>query len=155
MVLGTEHCLKLKFGLDLIQLIYLNSLSLLPKSQIYLVFLFLFLIKKKKKGLKKPSFLWLFLGLCAQRTTAHQPPLSMGFSRQEYWSGLPFLPPGNIPDPGIKPMSHVSCIAGRFCTCQAIRVLLCCKNWNLWVGSTKLGSVVNEDLNRGLTCPRR
>ena len=30
-------------------------------------------------------------------------PLSMGFSRQESWSGLPFLPPGDLPDPGIKP----------------------------------------------------
>ena len=33
---------------------------------------------------------------------AHQAPLSMGFSRQEYWSGLPFLSPGVFPDPGIK-----------------------------------------------------
>ena len=30
----------------------------------------------------------------------HQAPLSMGFSRQEYWSGLPFPPPGSLPDPG-------------------------------------------------------
>ena len=36
-------------------------------------------------------------------TIAHQPPLSMGFSRQQYWSGLPFLSPGDLPDPGIKP----------------------------------------------------
>ena len=34
---------------------------------------------------------------------AHQAPLSMGFSRQEYWSGLPFPPPGHLPNPGIKP----------------------------------------------------
>ena len=34
------------------------------------------------------------------------------FSRQEYWSGLPFLPPGDFLDPGIEPMSPVSCIAG-------------------------------------------
>ena len=34
---------------------------------------------------------------------AHQVPLSMGFSRQECWSGLPFLPPRNLPDPGIEP----------------------------------------------------
>ena len=33
------------------------------------------------------------------------PPLSMGFSRQEYWTGLPFLSPGDLPDPGIKPGS--------------------------------------------------
>ena len=34
-----------------------------------------------------------------------QAPLSMGFSRQEYWSGLPFLPPGDLPDPRIEPGS--------------------------------------------------
>ena len=38
---------------------------------------------------------------------AHQAPLSMEFSRQEYCSGLPCLPPGNLPNPGIKPMSPV------------------------------------------------
>ena len=38
-------------------------------------------------------------------TVAHQAPLSMGFSRQEYWSGLPFPSPGDLPDPGTEPMS--------------------------------------------------
>ena len=38
-------------------------------------------------------------------TAAHQPPLSMGFSRQEYWSGLLCPPPGDRPHPGIKPGS--------------------------------------------------
>ena len=38
-------------------------------------------------------------------TIAHHVPLSMGFSRQEYWSGLPFLSPGDLPDPGIEPGS--------------------------------------------------
>ena len=38
-------------------------------------------------------------------TVAHQAPPSMGFSKQEYWSGLPFPSPGNLPDPGIKPGS--------------------------------------------------
>ena len=42
------------------------------------------------------------------RTIARQAPLSMGFSRQEYWSGLPFPPPGNLPDSGIKPTSPAS-----------------------------------------------
>ena len=41
-----------------------------------------------------------FASLC---TTAHQALLSMGFSRQEYWSGLSFPPPGDLPDPGIEP----------------------------------------------------
>ena len=38
-------------------------------------------------------------------TVAHQAPLSMEFSRQEYWSGLPFPSPGYLPDPGVKPRS--------------------------------------------------
>ena len=44
----------------------------------------------------------LFATLC---TIAHQAPLSMGFSRQEYWSGLPCPPPGDLPYPGIEPTS--------------------------------------------------
>ena len=36
-------------------------------------------------------------------TVAHQSPMAMGFSRQEYWSGLPWPSPGYLPDPGIKP----------------------------------------------------
>ena len=41
-------------------------------------------------------------------TSSCQAPQSMGFSRQEYWSGLPFPPPGNLPDPGIEPTSLMS-----------------------------------------------
>ena len=41
-------------------------------------------------------------------TVAHQAPLSMGFFRQEYWSELPFPPPGDLPDPGIEHTSPVS-----------------------------------------------
>ena len=52
---------------------------------------------------------WLFV---TPWTVAHQAPLSMGFSRQEYWSGLPFPPPEDLPDPGIKPASLE--LAGRF-----------------------------------------
>ena len=40
-------------------------------------------------------------------TVAHQAPPSMGYSRQESWSGLSFPPPGNLPNPGIKPRSPV------------------------------------------------
>ena len=48
-------------------------------------------------------------------TIAHQAPLSMGFSRQEYRSGLPCPPPGDLPDPGIKPVSPASpTIVGKF-----------------------------------------
>ena len=43
--------------------------------------------------------------------------MSMGFSRQEYWNGLPFPPPGDLPDPGIEPMSPASpALAGGFFT---------------------------------------
>ena len=40
-------------------------------------------------------------------TVAYQTPPSMGFSRQEYWSGLPFPSPGDLPNPGIEPLSLV------------------------------------------------
>ena len=50
-----------------------------------------------------------------QWSVACQVPLSMGFSRQEYWSGLPFPPPGDLPDPRIKTMLLTSpALAGRF-----------------------------------------
>ena len=41
--------------------------------------------------------------LCDPMTIAHQAPLSMGFSRQENYSRLPFPPPGDLPNPGIEP----------------------------------------------------
>ena len=49
-------------------------------------------------------------------TVAHQAPPSMGFSRQEYWSGLPFPSPGDLPNPGIKPRSpklHADALTSR------------------------------------------
>ena len=55
--------------------------------------------------------------LCDPRTVAHQAPLSMGFSKQEYWSRLPFPPPGDLLHPGMKPISPASsAMAGRFFT---------------------------------------
>ena len=52
-------------------------------------------------------------------TVPHQAPLSMGFSRQGYWSGLPLPSPGNLPDPGIEPTSLASpALAGRFFTTE-------------------------------------
>ena len=51
------------------------------------------------------------------QTVARQAPLSMDFSRQEYWSGLPFPPPGDLSDPGINPASPASlALTGRFFT---------------------------------------
>ena len=55
------------------------------------------------------KFLQPCLTLCYLRdTVAWQAPLSMGFSRQEHRSGLPFPPPGDLPDPGIEPRSPAS-----------------------------------------------
>ena len=55
------------------------------------------------------SFLFLFFNTKEKGTNhldvAHQAPPSMGFCRQKYWSGLPFPSPGDLPDPGIEPMS--------------------------------------------------
>ena len=49
-------------------------------------------------------------------TVAHQVPLSMGFPRQKYWSGLPCSPPGDLPDPGIKPTTSPTLAGGFFTT---------------------------------------
>ena len=46
-------------------------------------------------------------------TVAHQAPLSVGFPRQESWSGLPFPPPGGLPNPGKKKSNSVSCTRGE------------------------------------------
>ena len=65
------------------------------------------------------SCVWLLVILW---TVACQAPLSMGFSKQEYWSGLTCPPPGDCPDPRIKP-THVSCIsctAGGFFTAEPL-----------------------------------
>ena len=55
-----------------------------------------------KKKVKSLSCVRLF---ATPWTRVHQAPPSMGFSRQEYWSGLPFPSPGNLPNPGIEPRS--------------------------------------------------
>ena len=44
------------------------------------------------------------------RTVARQSPLSVGFSRQEYWSGLPYPPPGDLPDPDAGLIPHLLCL---------------------------------------------
>ena len=61
----------------------------------------------------------------APRTVAHQASLSVGFSRQEYWSGLPVSTPGDRPNPGIEPTSLASsALAMGFSTSSAI--------WDAW-----------------------
>ena len=59
----------------------------------------------------------LWLNLATPWTVAYQAPLSMGFLRQEYWSGLPFPPPGALPDPGIETTSPA--LTGGFFTAES------------------------------------
>ena len=65
----------------------------------------------------------------AQWTVAHQAPPSMGFSRQEYWSGLPCPPPGHHPGPGIEPVTLMSPVLASWffttsATCEAPYLLI-------------------------------
>ena len=57
------------------------------------------------------------MGLGTAWIVAHQASLSIGFSRQEYWSGLPFPSPGDLPDPAIEPVSPA--LTGRFSTTES------------------------------------
>ena len=79
----------------------------------------------KKVKVKSLSRVRLFATLW---TVAYQAPLSMEFSRQEYWNGLPFPSPGDLPDPGIKPWS--ASIADRRFTVWATRKPLKLVKWS-------------------------
>ena len=83
-------------------------------------------------------------------TVAHQPLLSMKFSRQEYWSELPFLTPGDFPDPRTEPLSPVSpALGGRFFTaepCEKPIPSVCIS----WMQSTSF--FLLNILNIGYTC---
>ena len=72
---------------------------------------------------------------CDPGTVAHQASLSMGFSRQEYWSGLPCPPPRDLPNPGIELESFISpALADSFFTTSA--------TWEAW----RPGSVNTEQM---------
>ena len=73
-------------------------------------------------------------------TVACQAPLSMGFSRQEHWSGLPFPFPGDLPNPGIEPKFPVAPeLTGRFLTTEPLRKpkddgkFIYKQSWSLWI----------------------
>ena len=94
-------------------------------------------VRRVVRGTKENSFVgdwknpWRLLCMCAKSlqlcltlcnlwTVAHQAPLSIGFSRQEYQSGLPCPPPGDLLNPGIEPMSLMSpALASGFFTTSA------------------------------------
>ena len=74
-------------------------------------------LKSLKEKVKSLSRVRLF---ATPWTVAYQAPPSMGFSRQEYWSGVPFPAPGDLPNPGIEPTSLASpALARGFFTTDA------------------------------------
>ena len=89
-------------------------------------------------------------------TVGHQGPLSMAFSRPEYWSGLPCPPPGDLPDPGIKPESLMSpALAGGFFTTKChlrrpsssilyVIVCICCITDSMDVSLSELRELVMD-----------
>ena len=84
-------------------------------------------------------------------------PLSMGFSRQGYWNGLPCPPPGDLPDPGIDPVSLRSpALAGGFFTTSATweadkyindKMIVACKKWQMpQISSKSCGNLMRKRL---------
>ena len=76
-------------------------------------------------------------------TIARQAPLSMKFSRQEYWSGLPFPPPGDLPDPGSNLclcVSCISCIVGSPLSCSSCYTLYIFIFFIVWCLSSLTGT---------------
>ena len=77
--------------------------SVLPSPS---TFFSVVVLRSKRTGVRvHAKSLQSCLTLCDPRTIARQALLSMGFSRQEYWSGLPGSPPGDLSNPGIEPVS--------------------------------------------------
>ena len=92
------------------------------------------------------SHVWLFV---TPWTVAHQALLSMKFSRQEYWNRLPFPTPGDLSNPGIKPMSSVfSALAGGFFTTEPPRSILS-GTVGTWNGAWPQGSFLQSPGSAG------
>ena len=78
-------------------------------------------------------------------TLALQAPLSTGFSRQEYWSGLPCPPPGHLPNPGMEPVSLKSpAPAGRFSTTSVMWEALTCYLRSSFYSSTSVNTIFSS-----------
>ena len=88
--------------------------------------------------------------LCSPWTVARQAPLSMGFSRQGHWSGLPFPPPGDLPDPGIEPASIASSLASQVDS-------LPLSHWLLWCAPqrTNFVNLGGQAVSPGVDTPPR
>ena len=96
---------------DLVTLMSLSATELRESAHPYSAGKLSWKLRVKKKKLTHLNYLVVVLvtkscpTLVTPWTVALQAPLSMGFPRHEYWSGLPFPPPGDLPHPGIKPTS--------------------------------------------------
>ena len=92
-------------------------------------------------------------------TVAHQAPLSMGFSRQEHWSGLPRPPPGDLPHPGIEPASPVFQVDSLLLNHQGSPIssannmyfLLSSSDWLMYLFSTS-NTIMDRSSNNVKTC---
>ena len=103
----------------------MSILLIFSKNQLLAAFIFsiVFLFSFTYLHSERAQLLQSCLTLWTLWTIAHQAPLSMGFSRKEYWSELPCSPPGDLPNPGVKPASLMSsALVGRFFTTGAICV---------------------------------
>ena len=115
---------------------------------------------------------WTVAMDCSPWTVARQSPASMGFSRQEYWSGLPCPPPGDLPDPEVKPpalqadslpLSYQGvCFLGICCLSVAIApafvspqpstwLLACYRCWSSKPAASKKSQLWSEDREGTLT----
>ena len=107
-----DHVIILGFFTEKYQIIFYNGCTILYSQQQCMR-----IIQLLYNRIQFSSVAQSCLTLCNPWTVAQQAPLFMGFSREEYWNGLPFLPPGNLPNPGIKLVSPVSpALAGGFFT---------------------------------------
>ena len=92
------------------------------------------------------------------RTVARRAPLSVGFYRQEYWSGLPCPPPGDLPEPGIEPVSLTSpALAGGFFTTSASLEGLrgASRAYNAGNHKTGLVGLMEEQVWMGVSTPTK
>ena len=123
-LVSTDH--PEKCSLELFPTLYSSVGSwtpviLLREGQFLFYRPFLSLIRQRQCLSKKEAFLWPHVPICCSVVKLYptlcdpmdwQAPLSMGFPRQKYWSGLPFPSPGDILNPGIEPVSPA--LAGEF-----------------------------------------
>ena len=109
---ATQHARMYTFSI--VTICIPTKISFYPLTDLLTIFInYGFMILKFYMVVQSLSSFQLF---AAPQTIARQAPLSLGFPRQEYWRGLPFASPVDLPDPGIEPMSPA--LAGRFFTTE-------------------------------------